>query len=237
MANFEDDFIIPLGGRSRSVDVIAPPWIRGPGSHTWTCPADGIYKFQARGPGGAGFLDTDGSAGDARGGGAGGRSVRNVRCAKGQTVSVVVTKGMRANRGQATDAPAATTITLPGGIVLTANCGAIGTSSTNGAGGTATGGEINETGGAGNADGPSGTYAGLKGTASGTNTGGGGAPGDEILRGGDGGDANNGAINASQVGSGAWPGGGGGSGTSSAEYRITGGAGGDGAAVITYESA
>jgi hypothetical protein len=103
-----------------------------PGQTSWTAPASRWYRLTAIGGGGMAAVSN--------GGGGGGAAQKLVYIPKGTTLVIAVGQG-----GANIDAGTATTVTLPDGTVLTGGGGAYGTT---GAGGTASGGDINVTGNA-----------------------------------------------------------------------------------------
>lgn len=193
----------PIGAPFGSLNLQGP-YLYPPGSHTFTAPVTGYWKFVGWGPGGS--LDF------ANGGGSGGYFEITKRLRAQQTVAVVVGPGSSTT----TD----TTATFPDGTVATAgraNQATAGTASLSGyylptdvtlSGSTATGSN----------PGPSGSGTG--GGAGGTGAGGGaGAPANSPFKGGAGG--TNGAT--ATAGSGQTPGGGAGNGNSPVGFK-----GGDG---------
>ena len=121
----------------------------GPGSSTWTCPATGSYRF-IRGGGGGG---SESSAGL---GGGGSQAIKVKRVSAGETVAFSVASTISVNV-----AGGDTTATFNDGTVVTAGGGQ--RSQDGGAGGTATGGDINTSGSSasgltGGAGGTSGLY-------------------------------------------------------------------------------
>lgn len=205
--------IAPLGIAPVSVatgfnaSAVQEPFLFPPGSYSFKPPKAGYWKFVGWGPGGVNSSTS--------GGGSGAYIERTLylRTSDVVTLSVghsLITIGAQAN----------TSLTEPGGRVVTAG-GASGAT-----GGTATNGDVNLNGSAGLSGGTAsangaGTGGGLAGVASGGNSGGAGAPANLPYRGGAGG-TGNGGVNAS----GASPGGGMGQNSSTA-------AGGDGLMIAT----
>ena len=105
---------------------------------TETCQA----LIYLRGAGGAGV---NGAA--APGGGGGAALFKRINLRKGDVLAYSIGAGVLSGSGQDT------TVTLPGGRVLTAGGGKIGSGTVGGVGGIATGGDINRNGGAGGDDG------------------------------------------------------------------------------------
>jgi len=202
-----------VGQRMNGAKDLITPYVTNfpPGSHSWTPPEAGWYKFCAWGHGGIG--NATGS------GGSGGYCEITRSLAPGQTVTIVV--GQCPFGSGATN----TTITFPDGKVVTAG-------STDGAtAGTASGGDVNLagtagstsiTGASGGSGSGSGGGAGGAGAA-GTHNGGAGAPGVLPFRGGRGGKGN---ASSSESAQGATPGGGGGMPASGGEP------GGDGLVIV-----
>lgn len=178
----------PLGGVSKGARQA--PYSFSPGSHTFTVPKGGRWKFVGWGAGGKGVNTTGG-------GGSGSYGEITKALAKGQTVAIVVA---RVPASSTVD----TTITFPDGTVTTIPSGSgvtPGTTPTNvdigyaGSPGGATGANSG-TAGLGTGGGPGGTQAG--------SAGGGGAPGILPFKGGAGGGDVSGTINYAYA-----PGGGG----------------------------
>jgi hypothetical protein len=185
------------------------------GSHTWTCPASGQWRFVLWGAGGGGDNATT------AGGGSGALYSGKRFIARGQTVAVVV----GANNGLGNGANS--TATLPGGEVFTAGGGGA-----NAVAGTVTAnqsldivyaGSAGGTGSGGSGASGLGDAGGAAGAGSGGFSGGAGAPGYGSFRGGDG--QAGGATRSAEV-----PGGGG------AMNGLTGNPGGDGMVVIYRET-
>jgi hypothetical protein len=138
------------------ITVVSPPSLAAALTTTWVAPKDGFYDFFVWGPGGNGTL----GASSAQGGGGGGFSYAREYLARGASIPIEI------------DAQSLTTgstrVFLPK-RTLTANRGV-----NAGAGGTATGGDINSSGGAA---GQSGVNGAPPGTNNGGGVGGGGAGG------------------------------------------------------------
>lgn len=105
----------------------------GPGSSTWTCPATGSYRFILGGGGGGS------ESGAGLGGGGGSQAIKVKRVSAGETVAFSVASTISVNV-----AGGDTTATFNDGTVVTAGGGQ--RSQDGGAGGTATGGDINTSG-------------------------------------------------------------------------------------------
>jgi len=199
-----------MSGQKKRIDV--PAYSYPPGTYTFTAPASGWWRVVAWGAGGKG---------GGTGGGGGGAFIQADRVLRaGQTVSITVGPGGFAS--------ANTTVTLPGGEVLTAGCGA--SNAVSAAGGVATTSspdDIKLSGGAagavdGNGSAGQGTNPGGGGTGvGGGGAGGGGAAGQGNYRGGNG----SGPFGAGTAGSANSPGGGAGGGAGSC-------VGGDGQVII-----
>lgn len=146
-----------------SNQYIAGPWVQG---GSWNCPQTGWYIIRAWGGGGTGGLAM-GSSGSAltsaAGGGAGGFARKLVQLISGDDLAITVGAGgaepWRTTTGQSIDGNAgdATTVKLLArGVDIICNGGGAGhadhlsrSAQTVGAGGTATGGDLNLTGGNG----------------------------------------------------------------------------------------
>ncbi len=141
------------------------------GAGTWTAPADARVRFTAIGPGGNGL--------SANGGGAGGLARIDVNVTGGEDYTLDV----GARTVGSGDTPESTTV-VGTGVNLSANGGFPGASSVGVAssGGTATGGDVNATGGEGGTAnggaGGGGSVGGLDPNGDGTNTGFSGSSGD-----------------------------------------------------------
>lgn len=123
------------------------PWLRGAGGWTFTAPETGWYSIYLWGAGGAGrHRDAYGTCG-----GSGAALMKATRFVRGQSLSVLVgAKGLPGTGVEASGSPS--TCTLSDGTVLTAGAGFNPSEYpfySTGAGGVATGGDINLTGGAG----------------------------------------------------------------------------------------
>lgn len=123
------------------------------GGTTWTAPANvRLARVFLAGAGGAGGNTTRGSQNDrnsAGGGGSGGLAIKTFRINPGQTVNYAIGQGANGSPG------GTSTLTFaPQGVNLTAQGGRLGQNNQNGGGpggngGTASGGDINRTGGKG----------------------------------------------------------------------------------------
>lgn len=178
-----------------------------PGSHTFTVPYSGRYKFVLHGPGGA----CDGSA---DGGGSGAYCERTIPLNAGQQVAIVVGTGT-----SGTD----TRVTAPGYVAMVAGAAVAEVA------GAASGGDVmyaGSTGGIAGADGSAGlgTAPGTAGSG-GAQGGGAAAPGTTEFPGGDGGDYN---VTTTQM---LTPGGG-----QAANSSGSAGPAGDGRCVVFLES-
>jgi hypothetical protein len=157
--------------------VTAPVYSFPAGAHAFKSSASGFYRIAMWGAGGGGSISTGGN-----GAGASGAYVEAIRwIAKGQVIALVVAPGTAMGGNGA-----ASTVTLPGGEVLSAGGG----NASAGAGGTAVAGPLdtalNGTQGAPegvNGSPGAGNNPGLGGTGSG-NGGGAGAPGNGNFKGG-----------------------------------------------------
>lgn len=123
------------------------PWLRGAGEWTFTAPEAGRYSIYLWGAGGAGrHRDADGTCG-----GSGAALRKTTWFGRGQSLLVIVgAKGVPEIGVAASGSPS--TCTLSDGTVLTAGAGFDPSGYpfySTGAGGVATGGDINLTGGAG----------------------------------------------------------------------------------------
>lgn len=105
------------------------------GSYDWRCPKTGTYRFVLWGSGGGGD-----NAGPNEGGGGGAHVQKTARVRAGQLVPVVV-----GGPSLPDDSGAATTVALPSGLV-SAGGGEKGNAGAGGAGGIATGGDVNVNG-------------------------------------------------------------------------------------------
>ena len=128
----------------RRPPVLGYMYVFPAGSSTFTVPANGAGQWRFVLWGGGGL---DSAAGN-DGGGGGALAIKDVFLGDGQTIAVVV--GI---------VSADSTITLPGGAVVTAGAGSDGAGGTPGAGGTATGGDINVSGDAATVGGNGGSAA------------------------------------------------------------------------------
>jgi hypothetical protein len=182
------------------------------------------------GAGGSGADDTTNAAG----GGGGAAVFKRMRLAKGQTLSYSVgAAGAAVNASSGHDG-GDTTVTLPNGLTLTAGGGKAGPTGVvnGGAGGIATGGDINRNGGAG------GSGSGGSGASGGIGGGAGGAGGSGSNRGGGGGGAGFSDVASFFNGAGGGQGGGGGGvgggsyGGGGGSINLTSGAGAAGRVVI-----
>ena len=202
---------------------------------------DGRYGFRVWGFGGSGAYS--GASNFSYSGGAAAYCYGEAVLKKGQSISCIVGSGITsytANSG------ISASVTLPKTTLIAGNGGNAGyySSGSNyfaGIGGTASGGILNYSGGSGafnqTAGGlGQGSYAGIPGSAQASNgAGGGSAPGDIVLRGGDGGNGN--GYNSYLPGNnGLFPGGGGGgSAGNDSGTNYGGGSGGGSVIIITYE--
>lgn len=219
--DFGADLASPFGVKPRGDNVVAP-WVRGPGSWTFTAPADGLYTFRLWGSGYFGNYDPEGVY--VYGGAAGGMTVATERLSKGKSIAITVGFGPKDGSSTIVD----TTAVLPTRIITATAARGFTTNP-----GTGINGDLNYTGGVGGSSSTQPTAGGgpNPGTAP-TNynssaPSGGSAPGDAVLRGGDGG-----KFGSSQI-IGGWPGGGG----ASIYVNVFSAAGAAGGAVVTYEGA
>lgn len=185
------------------------------GSGTWSCPVNGYVLAEYRGPGGGGGAGEDGSNAGGSGGGGGGYGAKLLLLTNTDTIAYSVgsvgTKGTYPND----DATAGGNTTVAGGTYTAVGGGrgrGQGNGSIVGAGGTASGGDVSETGTSGSAN-------------SGNN---GGAGGQGANSGGTGGTA--GVSTTTDGGTGSNYGGGGGGGGKEKD----GGNGGSGFVRFTY---
>jgi len=132
-----------------------PEWLFQKSSYTYTFPYDGVVRVHVVGAGGSGGVQNNGYS--ATGGGAGGYSRKQFTVTSSTTATVTTgVGGARVGQGvQNADGNAGTASTFVlGSTTLTANGGTGGTrygTTSKGLGGSATGGDINYTGGNGGA--------------------------------------------------------------------------------------
>jgi hypothetical protein len=151
------------------------PYNFGTGTHTFTVPRSGFWKFVVWGEGG-------GAAGaDTKGAASGAYAEKTKRLSAGQTVTVAVPSNDTNNTVDGYNG-ATTIVTFPDATTVTCTGGTRGASPT---GGTATGGDVNISGSANNVVGGGTNGGGINGASQALN--GGGAPANLPYRGGDGG--------------------------------------------------
>jgi hypothetical protein len=193
-------------GADAKVDAVQVVEVTSLGTGSVTVLRHGWALIYLLGVGGSG----EASAG--RGGGGGAALYRRVRVTPGQIISWTLgTPGAAAPTSTPGNDGTDSTVTTPTGLVLKAGAGKGGTSVAPGAGGVATGGDINRNGGAGGTFAGNGVGAGLGGGNGGAGSGNGGGGG--------------GGAGFSDVGS-ALAGGSGGAGPSGAGALYGGGGGG-----------